>query len=100
MYTQLHIISLLPQLLPPKSTLFPYTTLSDLPVLGVTASLEKATAKQIAAWQQESIVDLQNALRSVLAGLHRYDAHVLQIVDRKGFAYSEPAEFLSFLITG
>lgn len=70
------------------------------PVLGVTASLEKATAKQIAAWQQESIVDLQNALRSVLAGLHRYDAQVLKIVDRKGFAYSEPAEFLSFLITG
>ncbi|CAM5208245.1 VirB4 family type IV secretion/conjugal transfer ATPase [Oligella ureolytica] len=71
------------------------------PLLGVVASLEKADHRRLAAWQSETIDDLQAAVRAVLAGLHRYDAECLRIVDRHGYAFSESAEFLSlFLISG
>lgn len=69
-------------------------------VLGVTASLEKANAKQIKAWQEESIEKLESAVRAILAGLHRYDAEVLSVVDRGGYAFSEVNEFLAYLING
>lgn len=70
------------------------------PILGAVASLEKADAKRIAAWQKESIEDLDSAVRAITAGLKRYDVEVLRIVDRNGYAFSEPAEFLAFLLTG
>ena len=70
------------------------------PLLGIVASFEKADPKRIAAWQDESIADLQACIRSILAGLHRYEAQVLSIVDRQGYAFSEPAEFLAFLLSG
>lgn len=70
------------------------------PLLGVVASLEKADHRRLSDWQSEMIEDLQAAIRAVLAGLHRYDAECLRIVDRNGYAFSEPAEFLSFLISG
>src|SRR5690606_946251 len=34
------------------------------------------------------------------AGLYRYDPQTLGIVDRNGFAFSETAEFLGFLLSG
>lgn len=81
-----------------------FLTISIHPVqdalLGTVASLEKADAERLQAWQEESIEDLQSAIRAVMAGLHRYDAEVLRIVDRNGFAFSEPGEFLAFLLTG
>ena len=72
----------------------------DDPILGVVASLEKADAKRIAAWQKESIEDLGSAIRAITATLQRYDVEVLGIVDRDGFAFSETAEFLAFLLSG
>jgi len=70
------------------------------PILGKTASLEKANAKMLKAWQDESIEDLNAAIRAIKAGLHNYDAQVLGIVDRTGYAFSEAAEFLSYLLSG
>ncbi|HLU00045.1 MAG TPA: VirB4 family type IV secretion/conjugal transfer ATPase, partial [Burkholderiaceae bacterium] len=70
------------------------------PVLGTFASLEKADAQRLAHWQTESIERLNSILRTVTAGLYRYDPQILGIVDRKGFAFSEAAEFLGFLLSG
>ncbi|OWT65533.1 VirB4 family type IV secretion/conjugal transfer ATPase [Candidimonas nitroreducens] len=70
------------------------------PVLGTFASLEKANAHRLAHWQAESIERLTSTLRALTAGLYRYDPQVLGIVDRKGLAFSETAEFLGFLISG
>jgi type IV secretion system protein VirB4 len=81
-----------------------YLTVSIHPVadelLGMMASLEKASPERLKAWQAESIEDLKGAVRAILAGLHRYDAEVLKIVDRNGFAFSEPGEFFGFLLSG
>ncbi len=81
-----------------------YLTVSIHPVadelLGVMASLEKASPERLKAWQTESIEDLKGAVRAILAGLHRYDAEVLKIVDRNGYAFSEPGEFFGFLLSG
>ena len=81
-----------------------FLTISIHPVqdalLGTVASLEKADAGRLLVWQEESIEDLQSGIRAVMDGLHRYDAEVLKIVDRNGFAFSEPGEFLAFLLTG
>ncbi len=70
------------------------------PVLGTFASLEKANAQRLALWQAESIERLNNILRTMTAGLYRYDPQILGIVDRKGFAFSETAEFLGYLVSG
>ncbi|WP_299998170.1 VirB4 family type IV secretion/conjugal transfer ATPase [uncultured Cedecea sp.] len=70
------------------------------PVMGTFASLEKADATRLALWQAESIDRLQNTLRALKAGLHRYDPEVLEIVHRNGHAFSEPASFLGYLISG
>lgn len=70
------------------------------PVLGKMAALEKADAKMLKAWQEESIEDLNGAIRALKAGLHNYDAQVLGIVDRDGYAFSETAEFLAYLLSG
>ncbi|WP_417276815.1 VirB4 family type IV secretion/conjugal transfer ATPase [Castellaniella sp.] len=70
------------------------------PVLGTFASLEKADAKRLTHWQAESIERLTSALRALTAGLYRYDPQILGIVDRQGLAFSEPAEFLGFLLSG
>lgn len=72
----------------------------DDPVLGTFASLERADAKRLAQWQAESVAKLQEILRALKAGLTKYDPEILQIMDRNGFAFSEPAEFLSFLLSG
>ncbi|NYT79235.1 VirB4 family type IV secretion/conjugal transfer ATPase [Alcaligenaceae bacterium] len=69
-------------------------------LLGTVASLEKADPQRLAAWQAESIEDVNAALRALMAGFHRYDAQVLSIVDREGFAFSEPAEFFAYLLSG
>ncbi|HBS78635.1 MAG: type VI secretion protein [Pusillimonas sp.] len=70
------------------------------PILGTFASLEKADAPRIAHWQAESIERLNGIIRALSAGLYRYDPQTLGIVDRKGFAFSEAAEFLGFLLSG
>ena len=70
------------------------------PVLGTFASLEKADAKRLAHWQDESIERLDSAVRALTAGLYRYDPQILGIVDRRGLAFSETAEFLGFLLSG
>ena len=70
------------------------------PVLGTFASLEKADAKRLAHWQDESIERLDSAVRALTAGLYRYDPQILGIVDRQGLAFSETAEFLGFLLSG
>lgn len=70
------------------------------PVLGTFANLEKADGQRLAQWQAESIEKLENAVRTLKAGLHRYNPEVLGIEERNGFAFSEPAEFLSFLLSG
>lgn len=70
------------------------------PVLGTFASLEKADAKRLAHWQDESIERLESAVRALTAGLYRYDPQILGIVDRRGLAFSETAEFLGFLLSG
>jgi len=70
------------------------------PVLGTFANLEKADSQRLAQWQAESIERLENAVRTLKAGLHRYNPEVLGIKERNGFAFSEPAEFLSFLLCG
>jgi len=70
------------------------------PVLGTFASLEKADAKRLAHWQDESIERLDSAVRALTAGLYRYDPQILGIVDRRGLAFSEAAEFLGFLLSG
>ncbi|GAA0218851.1 VirB4 family type IV secretion system protein [Castellaniella daejeonensis] len=70
------------------------------PVLGTFASLEKADAKRLAHWQDESIERLDSAVRALIAGLYRYDPQILGIVDRRGLAFSETAEFLGFLLSG
>lgn len=69
-------------------------------LLGAVASLEKADAARLQAWQAESIEDLNGAIRATMAGLHHYDAEVLKIVDRGGYAFSEPGEFFGFLLSG
>ncbi|WP_368648399.1 VirB4 family type IV secretion/conjugal transfer ATPase [Castellaniella ginsengisoli] len=70
------------------------------PVLGTFASLEKADAKRLAHWQDESIERLDSAVRALTAGLYRYDPQILGIEDRRGLAFSETAEFLGFLLSG
>ncbi|WP_298016118.1 VirB4 family type IV secretion/conjugal transfer ATPase [uncultured Castellaniella sp.] len=70
------------------------------PVLGTFASLEKANGQRLAHWQAESIERLTSTLRALTAGLYRYDPQILGIVDRNGLAFSETAEFLSFLLSG
>ena len=70
------------------------------PVLGTFASLEKADAKRLAHWQDESIERLDSAVRALTAGLYRYDPQILGIVDCRGLAFSETAEFLGFLLSG
>ena len=70
------------------------------PILGTFASLEKADAKRLALWQAESIERLNGIVRALMAGLYRYDPETLGIVDRNGFAFSEAAEFLGFLLSG
>ncbi|WP_368648811.1 VirB4 family type IV secretion/conjugal transfer ATPase [Castellaniella ginsengisoli] len=70
------------------------------PVLGTFASLEKADAKRLAHWQDESIERLDSAVRALTAGLYRYDPQILGIVNRRGLAFSETAEFLGFLLSG
>ncbi|GAA0781240.1 VirB4 family type IV secretion system protein [Castellaniella ginsengisoli] len=70
------------------------------PVLGTFASLEKADAKRLAHWQDESIERLDSAVRALTAGLYRYDPQILGIVDRRGLAFSETAELLGFLLSG
>src|SRR3546814_15165631 len=57
-------------------------------------------APRIAHWQAESIERLNGIIRALSAGLYRYDPQTLGIVDRKGFAFSEAAEFLGFLLSG
>src|SRR3546814_9595106 len=68
--------------------------------MGTFASLEKADGARLALWQAESIDRLQNTLRALKAGLHRYDPEVLEIVHRNGHAFSEPASFLGYLTSG
>src|SRR5690606_30099287 len=70
------------------------------PALGTFASLEKADATRLAHWQDESIERLDSAVRALTAGLYRYDPQILGIVDRRGLAFSETAEFLGFLLSG
>ncbi|WP_169295542.1 VirB4 family type IV secretion/conjugal transfer ATPase [Advenella sp. EE-W14] len=70
------------------------------PLLGTVASLEKANSKMLKAWQDESIEDLNSAIRSIKSALHHYDTEVLSIVDRDSYAFSEPAEFLAYLLSG
>lgn len=70
------------------------------PVMGTFASLEKADPGRLAQWQAESIERLQNLLRAMTAALSRYDPTVLGIVDRRGYAFSETAEFLGLLCNG
>ncbi|CDM25183.1 ATPase provides energy for both assembly of type IV secretion complex and secretion of T-DNA complex (VirB4) [Castellaniella defragrans 65Phen] len=70
------------------------------PVLGTFASLEKADAKRLAHWQDESIERLDSAVRALTAGLYRYDPQILGIVDRRGLAFSETAELMGFLLSG
>src|SRR3546814_11260164 len=57
-------------------------------------------APRIAHWQAESIERLNGIIRALSAGLYRYDPQILGIVARKGFAFSEVAEFLGFLLSG
>lgn len=70
------------------------------PVLGTFASLERASAQRLALWQAESIERLNNILRTMTAGLYRYYPQILGIVDRKGFAFHEAAEFLGYMLSG
>src|SRR3546814_1984222 len=51
-------------------------------------------------WQAKSIERLKGIIRALSAGLYRYDPQTLWIVVRKGFAFSEAAEFLGFLLSG
>lgn len=68
--------------------------------MGAFAALEKANSKEQQAWQDEAIAKIEDITRNLLAGLGRYDAEVLSIVERDGFLFSEPAEFLGYLLNG
>lgn len=68
--------------------------------LGAFAALEKSNTKQRTAWQSEAIGKLEDITRTLVEGLARYDAQVMSIVERDGFLFSEPAEFLGYLING
>src|SRR5690606_2692333 len=70
------------------------------PILGTFASLETADSQRIGSWAAESIARLSDGLRTLMAGLYRYEPQVLGIVDRNGFALSETAESLGFLLSG
>lgn len=62
--------------------------------------LEKRTARDVARWQDHAIAQLNDINRKLDAGLKRYDAQLLGIVERDGKRFSEAGEFLGFLLNG
>lgn len=62
--------------------------------------LERQTAKDVLAWQARAIEQLDDINRKLQSSLRRYDAELLRIVKRGQGHFSEPAEFLGFLLNG
>lgn len=70
------------------------------PALGALASLEKMSNVQRRQWQAEALAKMENVLNALKSGMVRYDVEPLGIVERNGYAFSEPAEFLAHLLNG
>lgn len=62
--------------------------------------LERRTAKDVQSWQTRAIEQLDDINRKLASSLRRYSAELLSIVERGNGRFSEPAEFLGFLLNG
>ncbi len=72
------------------------------PALRLLSRFEKRTARDVMAWQERAIEQLDDINRKLKGALKRYRADQLQIVERgpDKHLYSEPAEFFGLLLNG
>jgi len=69
-------------------------------VLSLFAKHERLSPEQVVARQISAIKALEDANRTIGAGLKRYGAELLGTYDHNGYVYSSAVEFLSFLVNG
>lgn len=70
------------------------------PSMKFFSKFERRTARDVAAWQQTAIEQLNDINRKLESGLRRYSPELLSIVERNGKRFSEPAEFLGLILNG
>lgn len=71
------------------------------PALRTLSRLETRSAKDLQAWQDRAIEQLEGINDRLSAGLRRYSPELLEAVERgPGLHFSEPAEFFGFLLNG